>query len=65
MTDDRIELTVTDSYRTRWDHHGRCFERVNNGPEARRPDLDFGTPMGNLLIDPWLQNAIRDKRRSE
>lgn len=43
----------------RWDDAGRCFESTNNQPEQRRPDLDFGTPGGDSLIDPWMQDLIK------
>lgn len=45
-----------------WDKEGRCFEQVNNGPTERRPDLDYGTPNGDVLIDPWIQQALRESQ---
>lgn len=54
-----VQLTMTHSMSMRWDLDGRCLERINDGPEQRRPDMDFGTPNGDLLIDPWIQDAVR------
>lgn len=54
-----VQLVTTHSHGMRWDLDGRCFERFDNGPETRRPDMDFGTPNGDLLIDPWIQDCVR------
>ena len=53
------ESKLVHSHGMRWDREGRCFETVNNGPETRRPDCDWGTPHGDLLIEPWVQEALR------
>lgn len=45
-----------------WSHDGTCRETSSEHPEpARRPDLDWGTPGGDLLIDPWMQDALKQK----
>jgi len=56
-----FRATVTHSRSVRWDEHGRCFESLDDGPEQERPDLAFGTPMGDLLIAPWIQAIVRKK----
>lgn len=62
-TDEAEDLwTVEYSCHSRWDAEGHCLESVNGGPETRRPDMDFGTPLGDLLIDPWIQSLIKERR---
>lgn len=54
------------SHSRRWDiDSGQCFEIVNGGPETRRPDCDFGTPTGDLLIEPWMQELLREERKTK
>ena len=54
-------LTLCSGYRNtlQWDTCGKCSESVSEGPIHRRADLDFGTRIGDLLIDPWVQDMLR------
>jgi len=61
MPDEPVTLVNTRSHGLRWDHDGACWEQNNNGPWVRCPDRDWGTPMGDLLIDPWIQEAIKTR----
>lgn len=55
-----VELVVTHSSGMRWDKNGTCEQTVNGSPWERRPECDYGTPMGDLLVQPWIQNALKD-----
>ncbi len=56
-----VKLLFGPSYSHWWNESGQCFEQTDDGPVTRRDDLDFGTPMGDLLVDPWIQTALKDK----
>lgn len=56
------DLMPVSSRAMRWDPDGHCWEQVDGGPWERRRDRDFGTAEGDLLIDPWIQEAIRDRQ---
>lgn len=59
MRKKQVQLKVAHSHGMQWDRKGRGFEWDGEGPKTRRPDCDFGTPPGDLLIDPWMQEALR------
>lgn len=62
-----ITMVVTRSSQTRWDKHGRAYGRSWNPSKERTPrmkrvpHMDFGTPTGDLIIDPWMQEALQGK----
>ena len=59
----------TYSSEIRWNHDGSAESRQADGEIAKdqpwepRPDLAYGTPMGDLLIDPWIQDALKTEER--
>lgn len=55
-----VTITTGSSLFRTWDAQGHCSEQVNQGEWSRRPDLDFGTPLGDLLFEPWLQAALKE-----
>lgn len=55
---DVFKMTGKFSVGVRWDDAGQCYESVNDGPEQRRHDMDFGTPKGDLIMDPWIQDIV-------
>lgn len=55
-----VTLSYGTGYSLRWDDAGHCSEQVGTkASRHRRADLDFGTPIGDLLIDPWVQDMLR------
>jgi len=59
-----VPITLTHGASTHmwWENNGECWETMNDGPATRRPDLDWGTPTGDLLIAPWLQDVLRENK---
>jgi hypothetical protein len=65
----RNELILRDGYSysrsTRWTSDGVAETRtVTGGKDSgwqRDPSMDYGTPMGDLIIDPWIQDALKGK----
>ncbi len=47
------------SHSLKWTPNGQCLERYDDDEWIRREDLDFGTPNGDLIIDPWIQDALK------
>jgi hypothetical protein len=58
-----LTLTGTQSDTLQWDAKGKCSESINGGRRHRRSDLDFGTRIGNLLVDPWVQDILRKAKK--
>jgi hypothetical protein len=63
---------VASASETKWDEHGMAWHRSFEGgpipadmPWEPRPDLAFGSPMGDLIIDPWFQDAMADARKQD
>lgn len=52
------------SRETRW-RNGKAESRAwsgNRRPRWKRDrSMDFGTPLGDLIIDPWMQEALRQE----
>lgn len=61
--DEFVEMKMerVSSHGMRWERDGTCYEQVDDGPWERRPDCDWGTPTGDLLIDPWIQDILKEK----
>jgi hypothetical protein len=61
---EEVRVVQTHSSEMRWDEHGRAFSRSADGPIPdgqpweERPDMAFGTPMGDLIISPWMHEAL-------
>ncbi len=60
---DVMRFTSVSRHAMWWDDTGQCFEVIDDGPDTRRPECDFGTPTGDLIIDPWMQDAIGRSRK--
>jgi hypothetical protein len=60
--DDEVLVPITlmheHGFSATWDDAGICRETLPDGSTVRRPDLDWGTQNGDLLIDPWIQDAM-------
>ena len=56
-----ITITTSETYHMWWEQDGTAYEQRNDGPVTRRPDCDYGTPTGDLLVDPWIQEILKDK----
>lgn len=61
-----IRMRCVQSHETRWNADGTAESRscrdgpiAEDAPWVRDPRLDFGMPMGDLIIDPWIQNALK------
>lgn len=59
-----LTLTVTSGYGVYgwWEANGECFERINDGIAYRRPDLDWGTTDGDLVVAPWIQALLKEPK---